>query len=119
MFWKTQLEIGSVIISDLTSKYEQHGIKLAFGVAVCENLLFDDNVNNICKVSKFMNIHRLEFAKFITKHTKLSPVVGVKLYSKIRDSLKDEAQTLQLGKFISDFDMDIINKDYYHIITII
>ena len=80
--------------------------------------MFRDNIDDINDVHTFLNMKRMEFAKYVEKHTGMKPRVGATLYSKMMKALKKEAQTKQYGKFLSDTDMNAVNADYYHIMCL-
>eukprot|EP01083_Nonionella_stella_P238569 835889_1 len=77
-----------------------------------------ENTDQMADVQSFLSIKRIKFAKMIQKCTKLGVATGTKLYSKIHDKLKNDAQTKQFGQFLSDLDMNTIVKDYQHILNI-
>eukprot|EP01084_Bolivina_argentea_P309521 535397_1 len=66
----------------------------------------------------FLKNGRKSFCLKVKKLTngKIKPVYSGKLYSAVANALKYKAQTLQFGEFLSDLDMDIIEKDYHHIL---
>eukprot|EP01084_Bolivina_argentea_P251527 421873_1 len=79
---------------------------------------FEDNAENIQNVKTILEMKRLNFAKvFLKKYTKIKVSTGAKLYTAIMKSLKQKAQTLQYGAFLSDLDIDTIDKDYHHILN--
>eukprot|EP01084_Bolivina_argentea_P265257 449545_1 len=80
--------------------------------------MFEENVDGISDIQQFINGKRSDFAKIIKKHTKMSLGIGGKLYTKIIKTLRQTAQTLEFGKFLSDYDINAVDKDYYHILRI-
>eukprot|EP01084_Bolivina_argentea_P296715 511058_1 len=84
-------------------------------IETLNNLLADGKIMNIDLFSK---TDRNTFAKKWTKkHTKIKPAAAGKLYFAIRDSLLKTAQTEQQGEFPRNIDMDVIEKDYHHVIN--
>eukprot|EP01084_Bolivina_argentea_P130100 229697_1 len=79
-------------------------------------MLDDDNINNRFDIETFLKSNRKTFAIKISNCTNIKRVMGARLYSKIRDNLKREAQQKQFGKLLSDLNLNIIDKDYHHIL---
>eukprot|EP01084_Bolivina_argentea_P076417 138492_1 len=79
---------------------------------------FIDNVDKISHLSTFLNIDRKWFAQFVKAQTKLKPAFGAKIYSAIKKRLNTATQNKQFGRFISDSNVDCMNKDYHHILKI-
>eukprot|EP01083_Nonionella_stella_P091309 255283_1 len=83
----------------------------------------DNNENDIACLDTLLNARRKEFVqKLKQKEGKtsisLAPSMALKLYDKILYSLKQKAQTMQFGKFLSDIDIEQITKDYHHILEV-
>eukprot|EP01084_Bolivina_argentea_P091220 164221_1 len=69
-------------------------------------------------IDLFSKTDRNTFAKQWTKkHTKIKTAAAGKLWLAVRDSLLKTAQTEQQGEFLSNVDMDVIEKDYHHVIN--
>eukprot|EP01084_Bolivina_argentea_P315603 546819_1 len=83
-----------------------------------------ETLHKLLENETFMNVEifsktdRKTFAwEWIKKHTKIKPAAGGKLYIAVRNSLQKTAQIEQYGEFLRNIDMDLIEKDYHHIIN--
>eukprot|EP01084_Bolivina_argentea_P054193 99408_1 len=78
--------------------------------------MFNDNRNNINYVKTFVGMNRKQFAKMMETCVKLKLSYGVRLYKLILKSLKSSAQYQQFGEYLSEFQIEMVNNDYYHIL---
>eukprot|EP01083_Nonionella_stella_P091314 255288_1 len=78
------------------------------------------NDNDIARVQTLLDAGRKGFATIIQNKGNASLVRShaLHLYDTILYSLKQKAQTRQFGEFLSEVDMDVITKDYHHILKV-
>eukprot|EP01084_Bolivina_argentea_P106616 190736_1 len=85
--------------------------------------MFEDNVDDICNLTRFLNTTAPAFAEYIRRytttklHSQIKAAHIAKLFRKTKNILKKETQTKQFGLFLSEANMKNINKDYYHILN--
>eukprot|EP01084_Bolivina_argentea_P177483 306906_1 len=78
--------------------------------------ILDKNVMNI---EIFLSLQRKEFFDEISKYTKnIKLSHGLKLFRTLTNGLKNLAQTVEFGKFLTDLDFDSIDADYHHILRV-
>eukprot|EP01084_Bolivina_argentea_P003991 7563_1 len=80
--------------------------------------MIKDNIDNIGDIKTFTNpnMERKVFIKIIEAHTKIKGIISGKLYNKITKSLKRKARLQKFEMFVANVDIELINKDYYHIL---
>eukprot|EP01083_Nonionella_stella_P225979 802966_1 len=83
-------------------------------VDLLTNALRDDMMN----LSVFLASERKTFLSDFSTPSSLKLGSVVKLYSAVLKSLKDCAQTVQFGRFLSDFISGSIDNDYHHILEL-
>eukprot|EP01083_Nonionella_stella_P285219 970870_1 len=83
----------------------------------CLRVMMDQSIDNISDVRTFLDDGRKSFAVKIKQYTKLRLSFGYRLYIRINRLLKYKAHKAKFGEFISELDMDAIDKDYHHILN--
>eukprot|EP01084_Bolivina_argentea_P246327 412274_1 len=78
--------------------------------------MIENNVHDLNNVKTFSKMKRKDFINFIKQQTQIKPAFVGKLYNKINKSLKDKAQRIEFGNFLSN--MNTANNDYYHILKV-
>eukprot|EP01083_Nonionella_stella_P112212 329793_1 len=76
------------------------------------------NSNGIACVQTFLNAGRKRFGKIIQKEGNTSLAISLRLRDTILYSLEQKAQSQQFGTFLSDLDMESVDRDYYHILRV-
>eukprot|EP01083_Nonionella_stella_P011368 32312_1 len=80
--------------------------------------MFEHNTDNIADIKLFAAIKQTKFGQLIRKNTTLRVTTGVLLCRNMNQVLKQIAQKEQFGQFLSDLDLDVVYKDYHHILDI-
>eukprot|EP01083_Nonionella_stella_P124982 377789_1 len=79
----------------------------------------DDQDQDLMNIDTFYGFERKAFARYIATHIKqMKPFYGMKLFTVLRDTLKETAHREEYGHFLSSLDMDRIDKDYHHILRV-
>eukprot|EP01083_Nonionella_stella_P147354 464795_1 len=80
--------------------------------------MFERNTANIADIKLFDTIKPAAFGRLIRENTTLRVPIGVRLWRNIKAILKPIAQKEQFGQFLSDLDLEIVHKDYHHILDV-
>eukprot|EP01083_Nonionella_stella_P241273 842644_1 len=73
--------------------------------------------HDIC-MTAFFEMSRIQFARYVSEQTNTKIGLGLRLYSKIMKSAKQKAHTRAFGVFLSDIHMDVVDRDYHHILNV-
>eukprot|EP01084_Bolivina_argentea_P169602 293997_1 len=76
-----------------------------------------DDSKMFANKNEFLRLDKISFIKQLQKYANILPSDGDKLHQLITKKMKRTAQTMQFGKFLSDVDINILDKHYYHILN--
>eukprot|EP01084_Bolivina_argentea_P051978 95525_1 len=78
--------------------------------------MLNDNKDNIDKTKTFLQLKKSQFTKIICQYITVETSISDKLYESIYERLKKKAETAAYDLFLSSLDLDIVDKDYNHIL---
>eukprot|EP01083_Nonionella_stella_P102453 291478_1 len=80
--------------------------------------LLDDNIDGIADINTFLERGVQSFKQKTKVHLKMKPGYGALVWKKINKTLTQQAQKLQFGDYLSSLDMNVVDKDYHHILKV-
>eukprot|EP01084_Bolivina_argentea_P226287 382247_1 len=117
-----EVDIQSFINDDLYQQMLKESAKSITkikedNIVLLETIL-KNNIDGIANVETFLKRGRKQFAKCLQKCTgkNINLAIGSKLYKLTMKRLKEKTQQAQFGKFISEIDSKLIDKNYHHIL---
>eukprot|EP01084_Bolivina_argentea_P016789 31367_1 len=78
--------------------------------------MIEKNLNNIADIKTFAKTNRKQFINMIKKHTQIKPAFLRRIYDALKAALNVMAQEKHFSKFLSESQMNMVDKDYHHIL---
>eukprot|EP01083_Nonionella_stella_P069112 184071_1 len=114
------VDIPQLIDNDTYKMVYRESLKSITRFSEDEQTLFlkmlDENIDGMSDINTFLETDVKSFKKKVKLHLGLKPSFGFLLWKRINANLKRRAQRLQFDEYLSDLDMDTVDKDYHHIL---
>eukprot|EP01083_Nonionella_stella_P012267 34798_1 len=78
--------------------------------------MFDDNMDGIADIKTFLETDCKSFKQKTKLHLSLKPGYGTIVWKRINAALKQKAQKLQFGEYLSNLNINAVDRDYHHIL---